>query len=100
MRLRQLDASEGVILAQWMSHPVVWHLDTPQVWMPGEANAEEVEDLALVPVRRRPDARHRRRLRLWLLIVAYLNLETHDRASRERHQVIHHIVARLALQPV
>src|SRR6185312_15776191 len=59
VRLWQLDAGQRVILAQWVADPVVWHLDAPQVGMPGEANAEEVVDLALVPVRRRPDACHR-----------------------------------------
>src|SRR5262245_48057967 len=57
MGLRQLNTRQRIILAQRMPHPVVRHLDTPQVGMPRETYAKQIEDLALIPIRRWPDAR-------------------------------------------
>src|ERR1700745_2915022 len=54
-------AALRIVLAQRMAFPVVLHDQALQVGMAVEANAHQVELLALVPVRRRPhryDARH------------------------------------------
>ena len=50
-------ALHRIVLAQGMALPFVGHHDAAQVGMSAEADAEEVEDLALVEVRRRPDGR-------------------------------------------
>ena len=49
----------GIILAERMSFPFVRHQDAAQVGMALEANAEQIETLALVPVGRGPDRRDR-----------------------------------------
>jgi len=53
---------ERVVLAQRMADPLVGHQDTRHVGVAVEADAEQVEHLALVPVGRHPDAAGRRRL--------------------------------------
>src|SRR5205823_11843794 len=68
----QLDASrdavifawENVILAKRKSLPVVGAENAPQIRMAGEIDPEHVVSLALVPIRRRPEIRHRRNARL------------------------------------
>src|SRR5882724_1399599 len=46
---------EGVFLPERVALPVIGKQDARQVGMAGEADAEEIERLALVPVCRRPD---------------------------------------------
>src|SRR5271155_2659846 len=48
-------ALHRIIFAQRMTFPLIRHHDAAQVRVPREAHAEEVEDLALIEVRRRPD---------------------------------------------
>ena len=48
-------ALDGIILAQRMAFPVFRHHDARQVRMSVEANAEQVEDLALEEICARPD---------------------------------------------
>src|SRR5262245_26050599 len=57
------EAFQRQFLAQRVPAPLVGQEDAAQVGMPVEDDAEEVEDLALVPVGRLVD-RHRRRQRL------------------------------------
>ena len=55
--------AQRVVLAERIAFPVVRHLDAPQIGMAVEADAVEVEDLALGPVGARPqigDASERR----------------------------------------
>ena len=49
------DTLDGIVLAERMAFPVFRHHDARQVGMAIEANAEQVEDLALEEVRARPD---------------------------------------------
>ncbi len=46
-------ALHRVVLAQGMSHPVVGHQDAAQIGMAFKADSEQIEDFALVVVRRR-----------------------------------------------
>src|ERR1017187_993945 len=48
-------AFDGIVLAQRMAFPVLGHHDARQARVAGKVDAEEVEDLALVKVRRGPD---------------------------------------------
>src|ERR1700729_1920773 len=48
-------ALDGKILAQRVAFPVVGKQNAPQIRMPGELNAEHVENLALQPVRALPN---------------------------------------------
>src|SRR5450631_950652 len=48
-------AFDGIVLAQRMTFPVIGHHDARKAGMAGEVDAEQVEDLALVKVRRWPD---------------------------------------------
>src|SRR5262245_5371609 len=52
-------AREREVLAEGMPDEPVVREDASQVRMPAEQDAVEVEGLALVPVRRRPDSGHR-----------------------------------------
>ena len=56
---RHLDL-DRVVLARRITFPVVGHEDAPQIGVAGEHHAEQVVDLALVPVRVRPDPLDRR----------------------------------------
>ena len=58
-----LGAAEGMVLAQGVALPGIGHEDAAQVGVAGEADAEHVVDLPLVPVGGRPDAGDRGRLR-------------------------------------
>src|SRR5271170_1765347 len=48
-------ALHRIVFAQRMAFPLVRQHDAAQVGVPGKADAEEIEDLALVEVSRRPD---------------------------------------------
>ena len=61
--------------------------------MPVEDDAEEVPDLALEPVRRRPDAGHRSHPRV---ASRQPHLHPQTRAVRDRHEDVHELEARLA----
>src|SRR4051812_15367370 len=50
-------ARENIILAQGKTFPVVRAQNSPQVRMSVEDNAEQVERLALMPIRRGPEIR-------------------------------------------
>ena len=92
-----------VVLAQRVAFPVVGHQDAPQVGMPLEHDAEQVEHLALVPVRRSgrrvDDAsapRARRRRPRTLHAEARAGGTPAPRASgAHRHEVVDHLEARL-----
>src|SRR5579883_385843 len=45
---------DGIILAQRMPFPIVGHHDAPQIGVIDEADAEEIENFALVPIRPAP----------------------------------------------
>src|SRR5207245_879449 len=49
----------GIILAQGITFPILWHQDAPQIRMPFESHAEQVKCLTLVPVDPRPHRRQR-----------------------------------------
>ena len=51
---------ERIVLPLRKALPVVGHQDAPAIGMAGEVHAEHVVDLALEPVRGRPDAGDRR----------------------------------------
>ena len=55
-------ARQREILPQGMVRVAVPHEDPPEVGMPGEADAEHVESLALVPVGSVPERHHARHL--------------------------------------
>ena len=75
----------GIVLAQRVALPVVVHEDPRGVRVAFEADAEEVPDLALVPVRGRPDrddALHR-------LAVVEPDLDAHPRSAlAQREEVV------------
>src|SRR5438270_3108702 len=51
---------ERIVLALRVALPVLGHEDPAPIRVAGEIDAEHVEHFALEPIRRRPDARHRR----------------------------------------
>ncbi len=55
---RILDKLERVIFPQRMSFPIRRQEQATQIRMIVEANAEQIENFALEPVRSRPDAGH------------------------------------------
>ncbi len=83
-----------------MAHPVLRHQDARLVGMPVEANAEQVVNLALEPVCARPYRCDGGNLRVRCLLVADARFQPDDGIGRQREQVIDHVVARLAFQPV
>src|SRR5688572_9827668 len=46
---------ELIVLPQRVALPVLGAQDPPQVWVTGKVDSEQVERLALVPIRRRPE---------------------------------------------
>src|SRR6266567_565777 len=91
------DAGERVVLPQREGLPSVGQLDPPEVRMPVEDDAEEVEDLALVPVRRGEecgDAGHTG------VVSREADLDPQPVAVRRRVQVIGDPEPGLAAQPV
>ena len=75
-----------------MTFPIVWHQDPPQVRVPFETNPEQIEILALVPIRRRPYGRNRRRRGI---ASRHANFQAHALATVQRKKVIIHFEARL-----
>ena len=54
---RHLDLHR-IVAPQRVPFPILGHQDPPEVGVAVEHDAEQIEELALRPVRRRPDARH------------------------------------------
>src|SRR6266852_2538355 len=52
-------AFDRIILAQWVTFPVVRHQDAAQIGMAIEANPEEIEDFPLEPIGAGPDGNER-----------------------------------------
>src|ERR1700692_704498 len=52
-------ALHGIILAERVAFPIFREQQAAQVGVPFKPNAEEVEDLAFVPIRRRPNGNDR-----------------------------------------
>src|SRR5579884_643372 len=100
VRLRQADARERVVLAERVADPIGGHQDAREIRVTGEADAEEVVDLALIPVRRGPDRGDGGDLRVGRVLVADADLQPDGGAGGERHQVVDHVEAGLALRPV
>ena len=48
-----------IVFAEGMAFPILGHQEPPQVWMPAEANAEQVKDLALKVICSGPYRCHR-----------------------------------------
>ncbi|TNV70989.1 hypothetical protein FGO68_gene13663 [Halteria grandinella] len=53
------DSTKWVILALWMSIPVIWHQDTSKSWMAIKDNSKHVECFALMPIISAPDFNNR-----------------------------------------
>src|SRR6478672_11586537 len=75
---------ERVVLALRKSLPVVGHQDAAAIGVVGEIHAEHVVDLALEPVRRRPDAGDRRKR----LVLADARLQPHPVPQARRVQAV------------
>ena len=60
---RHLDLHR-IVLAQRIAFPVLRHQQPPRIGMAVEHDAEQIPDFALEPVGRRPDAAHRRHVRV------------------------------------
>src|SRR5579875_731780 len=65
-----------------------------------EDDAKEIVDLALEPVCRRPDFRHGRHRGMILIFFAYTYFQAQFVLIAHREQVVDHVIARGALQPV
>src|SRR5579871_1817809 len=97
VRFGQIEAGKRVVFAQGVRRPVHWHQDAAQVGMTLEGDAEEIVDLAFVPVRAWPHTRYRRHRWVVLTPLAYAHLQAQLALVGQRKQVIDDIVARHAL---
>src|SRR5271155_5253353 len=101
MRSKQTRSSavalHWIILAQRVSFPLVRHHDAAQIRVRREAHAEEVEDLALIKIRRRPyrsDA-----VDHWI-VAGHESPQPDALLHRVRHNVVADLKTRLSRIPV
>ena len=73
-----------------MAFPIRRQQDAAQVRVIAEGHAEEIEDFALHPIRRRPDARHA----LDAALLIRRHLQTHALVRADRVEIIDHIEGR------
>src|SRR5262252_8447082 len=52
------EALHGKVPAQGVAFPILGKENPPQLWMPLEADAKKIEDLALHPIGARPNGSH------------------------------------------
>src|SRR5215208_7498156 len=81
----RLVAAQREVFAERVPLPVVGQEDAAQVWVSVEDDAEHVEGLALVPVGRAPDGRHRRDVRVLLV---EQNLQADAVVALRREEVV------------
>src|ERR1700740_3403629 len=82
----------GIILPQRMAFPIVRHQDAAKVRMPLEANSEEIEILAFVPICSGPNQGYRRDCGV---ASAQAHFQANALAPAERKQMVVHFEARL-----
>ena len=80
-----------------MAFPVVGKQNAPQVWVPGELNAEQVEDFALEPIRAEPDGDQRIHDSI---VAGQADADTDFLAERDGDQVVVQFVARFHRETV
>src|SRR5215469_7092106 len=83
-----------------MGRPITRHKDTAQIGVVGKRNAEKIVDLALIPVRGRPDTRHSWHGRVLFTALSDLHLQTHKTLIIKREKLIHDIEAWNTIKPV
>src|SRR5438445_1021880 len=96
-RVARGHALQRVILTQREGGPGLRQFDPPEVRMPVEDDAEEVEDLAFVPVRRREQPDHRRDVRV---LAGHTDLDAQPVPVLHRIQVVRNPDPRIATRPV
>src|SRR5215471_18228534 len=76
-----------IVLAQWVTFPIVRHHDAPQIGMAQKFDTEQIEHFAFVPVRTAPHSCYRFDHRVF---AAHTALEPYALIPFDRVQVVHH----------
>src|SRR5689334_14484914 len=85
-----------VVLAQWITLPLVRQQDARQIGVPGKNNPEHVEHLALQPVGRGPNVCNAG----YFFPIARASLHAQTLVLRKRIEIEHHIKSLFALRPI